>query len=276
MVRSWRWNGKSIVAAGSWQSPKARSCSISRWSTPRGGRWPTASSSGSARSPGGSPSLKDNSTWRLGGPTHAYRPGREDQDLPLGCSPPGTFRPAGLSGPGPAFGPPKPGCPVRCRPPRRSRRGRGSPARAQPRRGHRQGPAGNLPPLAVSPDVPGGRPTARDDRTTKYTKKNNELTSARNHRSRCWIEPAASSLVGSAELHLFRVFRVFRGSWHGFRGSLQGPHFLLEHLLHPVLGDEDVGDLHAQLPGHLGPGTISLCLGWPDRSRDVSPYFLGH
>ena len=57
---------------------------------------------------------------------------------------------------------------------------------------------------------------------------------------------------------------------------MQGPHFLLEHLLHPVLGDEDVGDLHAQLPGHLGPGTISLCLGWPDRSRDVSPYFLGH
>ena len=22
--------------------------------------------------------------------------------------------------------------------------------------------------------------------------------------------------------------------------------------------------------------TASLCLGWPDRSRDVSPYFLGH
>ena len=22
--------------------------------------------------------------------------------------------------------------------------------------------------------------------------------------------------------------------------------------------------------------SCSLCLGWPDRSRDVSPYFLGH
>src|SRR5208337_1100168 len=25
-----------------------------------------------------------------------------------------------------------------------------------------------------------------------------------------------------------------------------------------------------------GRATPSLCLGWPDRSRDVSPYFLGH
>src|SRR5271157_456905 len=63
MVRSWRWNGKSIVAAGSWRSPTARSCSISRWSTPRDGRWPGASPSGSARSPGGSPSLKVRFYW---------------------------------------------------------------------------------------------------------------------------------------------------------------------------------------------------------------------
>src|SRR5208282_1503286 len=58
---------------------------------------------------------------------------------------------------------------------------------------------------------------------TKYTKKDNELTPARNHRSRCRIEPAASSLVRSADLHLFRVFRVFRGSWHFFSQSRPGP-----------------------------------------------------
>ena len=32
-------------------------------------------------------------------------------------------------------------------------------------------------------------------------------------------------------------------------------------------------------PGRLRPArrrSASLCLGWPDRSRDVSPYFLGH
>src|SRR5208337_1818893 len=120
----------------------------------------------------------------MGGSTHAHRPGRTDQALPLGCPPPGTFRPAGLSGSSPASGPPKPGCPVRYRPPRRPRRGCGRPARAQPRRGRRQGPAGNLPPLAVSPNAAGGQPTARtettkewhqgidherhDDRTTKY------------------------------------------------------------------------------------------------------------
>src|SRR5271157_3383820 len=176
----------------------------------------------------------------MGGSTHAHRPGRTDQALPLGCPPPGAFRPAGLSGSSPASGPPKPGCPVRY-----------------------------LPPLAVSPNAAGGQPTARtettkewhqgidherhddrttkyrelttkdttieprntgnrprktrrsnheiqgidherhDDRTTKYTKytkKNNELTPARNHRSRCRIEPAALNLVGSADLHLFRVY----------------------------------------------------------------------
>src|SRR5271157_5335 len=63
MARSSRWNGKSIVAAGCWRSPTARSCSISRWSTPRDGRWPSASSHGSASSPGGSPSLKDHCYW---------------------------------------------------------------------------------------------------------------------------------------------------------------------------------------------------------------------
>ena len=29
-------------------------------------------------------------------------------------------------------------------------------------------------------------------------------------------------------------------------------------------------------PGPANDAVATLCLGWPDRSRDVSPYFLGH
>ena len=31
-----------------------------------------------------------------------------------------------------------------------------------------------------------------------------------------------------------------------------------------------------QASGSAGQAKATLCLGWPDRSRDVSPYFLGH
>src|SRR5271157_4172663 len=217
----------------------------------------------------------------MGGSTHAHRPGRTDQALPLGCPPPGAFRPAGLSGSSPASGPPKPGCPVRCRPPRRPRRGCGRPARAQPRRGRRQGPAGNLPPLAVSAAAAGGQPTARtettkewhqgidherhDDRTTKYresttkdtkyTKKDNELTPARNHRSRCRIEPAASSLVRSADLHLFRVFRVFRGSFLIVVGPIPSGGYWFPAPVVP-----------SPCPGDVTPGRVSQV---PRRSVDA-------